>query len=225
MKILLVEDEKGLSDSISTSLKQEGYLCEVVTDFKSADEKIELYQYDCILVDINLPDGNGLNLVKSLKRLKAKAGIIIISARNSVDDKIEGLDLGADDYLSKPFSLAELNSRIKSVLRRRKFDGNDEIVFNEITIKPNESTVLVNGASVTLTKKEYDLILFLISNKNRILTKETIAEHLWGDDMDMADSYDFIYTHIKNLRKKLVEKGCQDYMKTVYGMGYKFTTQ
>lgn len=225
MKILLVEDEKGLSDSISTFLKQEGYLCEVVTDFKSADEKIELYQYDCILVDINLPDGNGLNLVKALKKLKAQAGIIIISARNSVDDKIEGLDLGADDYLSKPFSLAELNSRIKSVLRRRKFDGNDEIVFNEITIKPNESTVLVNGASVTLTKKEYDLILFLISNKNRILTKETIAEHLWGDDMDMADSYDFIYTHIKNLRKKLVEKGCQDYMKTVYGMGYKFTTQ
>lgn len=225
MKILLVEDEKGLSDSISTYLKQEGYLCEVVTDFKSADEKIELYQYDCILVDINLPDGNGLNLVKALKRLKAKAGIIIISARNSVDDKIEGLDLGADDYLSKPFSLAELNSRIKSVLRRRKFDGNDEIVFNEITIKPNESTVLVNGATVTLTKKEYDLILFLISNKNRILTKETIAEHLWGDDMDMADSYDFIYTHIKNLRKKLVEKGCQDYMKTVYGMGYKFTAR
>ena len=225
MKILLVEDEKGLSESISTFLKQEGYLCEVVTDFKSADEKIELYQYDCILVDINLPDGNGLNLVKALKKLKAQAGIIIISARNSVDDKIEGLDLGADDYLSKPFSLAELNSRIKSVLRRRKFDGNDEIVFNEITIKPNESTVLVNGASVTLTKKEYDLILFLISNKNRILTKETITEHLWGDDMDMADSYDFIYTHIKNLRKKSVEKGCQDYMKTVYGMGYKLATQ
>lgn len=223
MKILLVEDEKGLSDSISTYLKQEGYLCEVVTEFKSADEKIELYQYDCILVDINLPDGNGLNLVKSLKKLKAQAGIIIISAKNSVDDKIEGLDLGADDYLSKPFSLAELNSRIKSVLRRRKFEGNDEIVFNEITIKPSESNVLVNGASVTLTKKEYDLILFLISNKNRILTKETIAEHLWGDDMDMADSYDFIYTHIKNLRKKLVEKGCQDYMKTVYGMGYKFS--
>ncbi|MDZ4665253.1 MAG: response regulator transcription factor [Bacteroidota bacterium] len=223
MKILLVEDEKGLSDSISTYLKREGYLCEVVKDFKSADEKIELYQYDCILVDINLPDGNGLDLVKSLKRLKAQAGIIIISAKNSVDDKIEGLDLGADDYLSKPFSLAELNSRIKSVLRRRKFEGNDEIIFNEITIKPYESSVYVKGNSLTLTKKEYDLILFLISNKNRVLTKETIADHLWGDDMDMANSYDFIYTHIKNLRKKLVDKGCQDYMKTVYGMGYKFT--
>ena len=142
MKILLVEDEKGLSDSISTYLKQEGYLCEVVTDFKSADEKIELYQYDCILIDINLPDGNGLNLVKALKRLKAKAGIIIISARNSVDDKIEGLDLGADDYLSKPFSLAELNSRIKSVLRRRKFDGNDEIVFNEFITKSDDELIV-----------------------------------------------------------------------------------
>jgi len=225
MKILLVEDETGLSDSISSYLKQEGYLCEVVKDFKSADEKIELYQYDCILVDINLPDGNGLNLVKSLKRLKSQAGIIIISARNAVDDKIEGLDLGADDYLSKPFSLAELNSRIKSVLRRRKFEGNDEILFNEITIKPSESTVYVKGVLLTLTKKEYDLILFLINNKNRVLTKETIAEHLWGDDMDMADSYDFIYTHIKNLRKKLVEKGSEDYVKTAYGMGYKFSAE
>jgi len=225
MKILLVEDETGLSDSISSYLKQEGYLCEVVKDYKSADEKIELYQYDCILVDINLPDGNGLNLVKSLKRLKAQAGIIIISARNAVDDKIEGLDLGADDYLSKPFSLAELNSRIKSVLRRRKFEGNNEILFNEITLKPAESTVYVKGVVLNLTKKEYDLILFLINNKNRVLTKETIAEHLWGDDMDMADSYDFIYTHIKNLRKKLMDKGCEDYVKTVYGMGYKFSAE
>ncbi|MES2836234.1 MAG: response regulator transcription factor [Bacteroidota bacterium] len=223
MKLLLVEDEKSLSDSISTYLKQEGYLCEVATDFKLATEKTELYQYDCILVDISLPDGNGLNLVKSLKKLKAQAGIIIISAKNSVDDKVEGLDLGADDYLSKPFSLAELNSRIKSVLRRRKFDGNNEVVFNEITIKPDDSSVYINNAAVSLTKKEYDLLLFFVSNKNRVLTKETIAEHLWGDAMDMADSYDFIYTHIKNLRKKLLDKGCQDYMKTVYGMGYKFS--
>lgn len=225
MKILLIEDEKGLSDSVSTYLKQEGYLCEIVSNFNAADEKIELYQYDCILVDINLPDGNGLDLIKALKRLKASAGIIIISARNSVEDKIKGLDLGADDYLSKPFSLAELNSRIKSVLRRRKFEGNSEIIFNEITIKPDESTVLIKGNPVAFTKKEYDLILFFISNKNRVLTKENIAEHLWGDDMDLVDSYDFIYTHIKNLRKKLVEKGCQDYMKTLYGIGYKFTTQ
>jgi len=231
MKLLLIEDEKGLSDSIRSYLKQEGYICEVVRDFKSADEKIELYEYDCILVDINLPDGNGLNLVKSIKKIassstgrKSKTGIIIISARNSVDEKIEGLDLGADDYLAKPFNLAELNSRIKSVLRRRQFEGNNEIVFNEITIKPNESSAYVKKSNLVLTKKEYDLLLFLISNKNRVLTKEAIAEHLWGDNMDMADSYDFIYTHIKNLRKKLIEKGCEDYMKTIYGMGYKFSS-
>ncbi len=225
MKILLIEDEKGLADSIETYLIQEGYICEVVFDFKSAQEKIDLYKYDCVLVDINLPGGNGLDLVKSLKRIKDQTGIIIISARNSVDDKIEGLDLGADDYLAKPFNLAELNSRIKSILRRRKFEGNSDIVFNEISIKTIELSVFVNNSAVTLTKKEYDLLLFFISNKNRVLTKESIAEHLWGDNMDMADSYDFIYTHIKNLRKKLIDKGCKDYLKTVYGMGYKFTEQ
>lgn len=225
MKILLIEDEKELADSISTFLKQEGYLCEIAFDFNAAQEKIDLYKYDCVLVDINLPGGNGLDIVKALKKIKDQTGIIIISARNSVDDKIEGLDLGADDYLAKPFNLAELNSRIKSILRRRKFEGNTDIVFNEISIKTEESSAYVSKSPVTLTKKEYDLLLFFISNKNRVLTKESIAEHLWGDNMDMADSYDFIYTHIKNLRKKLVEKGCKDYMKTVYGMGYKFTDQ
>ncbi|MBK6834143.1 MAG: response regulator transcription factor [Bacteroidetes bacterium] len=225
MKILLIEDEKELADPISTFLKQEGYICEIAFDFNAAQEKIDLYKYDCVLVDINLPGGNGLEIVKSLKKNKDQTGIIIISARNSVDDKIEGLDLGADDYLSKPFNLSELNSRIKSILRRRKFEGNNDIVFNEISIKTEESNAYVSNSPVTLTKKEYDLLLFFISNKNRVLTKESIAEHLWGDNMDMADSYDFIYTHIKNLRKKLVEKGCKDYMKTVYGMGYKFTDQ
>jgi len=225
MKILLIEDEKGLADSISTYLKQEGYICEVVFDYTTASEKIDLYKYDCVLVDINLPGGSGLDIVKSLKKIKDQTGIIIISARNSVDDKIEGLDLGADDYLTKPFNLAELNSRIKSILRRRKFEGSNDITFNEISIKTEESAALVNDTIISLTKKEYDLLLFFISNKDRVLTKESIAEHLWGDNMDMADSYDFIYTHIKNLRKKLVEKGCKDYMKTVYGMGYKFTDQ
>lgn len=225
MKLLLIEDEKVLSDTITSYLKQEGYVCEVAINFQSASEKIELYQYDCILVDITLPGGSGLELVNLIKKSKIKSGIIIISAKNSVDDKISGLDLGADDYLAKPFNLAELNSRIKSILRRKNFDGENEIKFNEITIKPDDQVALVKNIPLTLTKKEYHLLLFLISNKNRVLTKETIAEHLWGDDMDMADSYDFIYTHIKNLRKKLMEKGCEDYMKTVYGMGYKFTEQ
>ena len=222
MKILLIEDEKELADSIITYLRQEGYICETAFNFDKAGEKISLYQYDCILVDITLPGGNGLDLVNALKKAKAKSGIIIISAKNSVDDKIKGLDLGADDYLAKPFNLAELNSRIKSVLRRRNFEGDKEIIFNEITVKPDNQTALVKNSDISLTKKEYDLLLFFIMNKNRVLTKESIAEHLWGDDMDMNDSYDFIYTHIKNLRKKLMDKGSADYVKTVYGMGYKF---
>lgn len=225
MKLLLVEDEKDLADSILQYLKEENYLCEFAAGFYDASEKIGLYKYDCILIDINLPDGSGLGLIEQIKKLKLPSGIIVISARNSIDDRINGLDLGADDYITKPFNLAELNSRIKSVLRRRKFEGSDEISFNEINIKPADSVASVNNQALTLTKKEYSLLLFLVTNKNRVLTKETIAEHLWGDDMDMADSYDFIYTHIKNLRKKLMDKGCPDYMKTVYGMGYKFTDQ
>jgi len=222
MKILLIEDEKVLSESIVCYLKQEGYVCETALNYNAADEKISLYQYDCILVDVTLPGGSGLDLVNTIKKVKMKSGIIIISAKNSVEDKIAGLDLGADDYLAKPFNLAELNSRIKSVLRRRNFEGDKEITFNEIIVKPDNQTALVKSSLLTLTKKEYDLLLFLIMNKSRVLTKETIAEHLWGDDMDMNDSYDFIYTHIKNLRKKLIDKGSEDYIKTVYGMGYRF---
>lgn len=223
MKVLLIEDEKSLSDSIAGYLRQGGYVCETVTDFVGADEKLALYEYDCILVDITLPGGNGLDLVRTVKKAKSKAGIIIISAKNSVDDKITGLDLGADDYLAKPFNLAELNSRIKSVLRRRSFDGGKEVIFNEITVVPDDQNVLVNKKTLIVTKKEYALLLFFISNKNRVLTKDSIAAHLWGDDMDTAGSYDFIYTHIKNLRKKLIDAGSNDYIKTVYGMGYKFS--
>jgi DNA-binding response OmpR family regulator len=175
-----------------------------------------------VLVDITLPGGNGLDIIRQLKKARSKAGIIIISAKNSLDDKIEGLELGADDYLPKPFHLSELNARIKSVVRRRNFEGNSEIRFGEITIDPEAKSVAVNGKAVTVTKKEFGLLLFFISNKNRVITKESIAEHLWGDNMDMADSYDFIYSHIKNLRKKLIEAGSADYIKTIYGAGYKF---
>lgn len=223
MKILLVEDEIDLAESISAYLTAEGYLCEHADDYLNAEEKISLYEYDCILLDITLPGGSGLQLLDILKKRKLPTGVIILSAKNSVDDKIKGLDLGADDYLSKPFNMAELNSRIKSLLRRRKFDGSNELVFEEIKIKLDERTVFVNQHPLVLTKKEFELLLFLISNKNRVLTKESIAEHLWGDDMDLADNYDFIYTHIKNLRKKLQENGCKEYMKTIYGMGYKFS--
>ena len=222
MKILLIEDEGLLAGSVIAFLKKEGYVCEWAADFYAAEERIALYEYDCALIDITIPGGNGLNIVKSLKKNNTKTGIIIISAKNSLDDKITGLDLGADDYISKPFYLAELNSRIKSVFRRRNFEGKSKIEFEEISINTDSQEVCVCNKPVSLTKKEYDLLLFFIANKKRVLTKESIAEHLWGDNMDMADSFDFIYSHIKNLRKKLLEKGGDDYIKTVYGSGYKF---
>ena len=225
MKILLIEDEKELAGSITEYLQKENYLCEAVLNYENAIEKINLYHYDCIIVDINLPDGNGLNVIRALKENKSETGIIIISARNSLDDKITGLEIGADDYLTKPFHLPELNARIKSIIRRRSFGGVNEIVFNDLRLLPEQMEVSVNGQALILTKKEYDLLVFFLSNKDRILTREAIAEHLWGDEMDMADSFDFIYTHIKNLRKKIMEKGGEDYIKTIYGMGYKFTDQ
>lgn len=222
MKILIVEDDSNLGTAIKKYLSQEGYLIEFAFDFIKASEKIADYDYDCVLVDITLPNGNGLELVKQLKQNNSKAGIIIISAKNSTDDKINGLDLGADDYLAKPFNLAELNSRIKALIRRRNFDGNKAIVVNEITIIPEERIVKVNNEQVSLTAKEYDLLLFFITNKNRVVSKNSIAEHLWGDDSDQIDSHDFIYVHLRNLRKKLAEKGCKDYVQMIYGIGYNF---
>lgn len=224
MKILLIEDEAELRKSIKQYLHQEGYLVESAADFVKASEKAGVYDYDCILVDITLPKGSGLDIIKQLKENHSKAGIIIISAKNSSGDKIKGLDLGADDYLAKPFDLAELNSRIKALIRRRNFDGSKSIVVNEITIIPDERQVKVNGDSINLTAKEYDLLLFFVANKNRVVSKNAIAEHLWGDDSDQMDSHDFIYVHLRNLRKKLMEKGCADYVQTIYGIGYNFKT-
>ena len=223
MKILLVEDEARLGDSIISFLNKEGYLCEWAKDFDSALAKASLYEYDAALIDITLPGGSGLSIVEAIKINYPKTGIIIISAKNSLDDKITGLDIGADDYLTKPFHLAELNSRINSVLRRRNFEGSSRIVLGSMVLIPEQKEVFVNDTPVNLTKKEYDLLLFFVSNKNRVLTKESIAEHLWGDMADMADSFDFIYSHIKNLRKKITDSGGEDYIKSVYGSGYKFT--
>lgn len=225
MKILLIEDEIELRKSISQYLQQEGYLIETVGDFKKASEKVSDYDYDCILVDITLPFGSGLDIIKQLKKDNSKAGIIIISAKNSSEDKIIGLDLGADDYLAKPFNLAELNSRIKALIRRRNFEGKKAIIVNEIMIIPEERTVKVNNEIVILTPKEFDLLLFFISNKNRVLSKNSIAESLWGDDSDQMDSHDFIYVHLRNLRKKLSDKGCVDYVQSIYGIGYNFKVE
>ena len=223
MKILIVEDEKELSNSISQYLTKEGYICETAFNLDDANVKSNLYEYDFALVDITLPDGSGLNIVRLLKDKSPKTGIIIISAKDSLDDRIAGLKLGADDYLTKPFYLSELNARVDSLKRRIKFEGSKEIVFDEIRINPEEASVLVGNRALELTKKEYDLLLYFISNSNRVLTKEAIAEHIWGDSIDSADSFDFIYTHIKNLRKKIIDLNNKDYIKTLYGLGYKFT--
>ena len=223
MKILVIEDERDLAETISNYLEEEGYRCEQAETIEQGSEKVNLYEYDCMLVDIGLPDGNGLALIKEMKMYHPETGIIIISAKNSLDDKILGLDMGADDYLTKPFHLPELNSRIKSLLRRRKFEGKQKLVIGKMTILPESKQVLVIGEEITLTKKEFDLLMFFVSNRRRILSKESIAEHLWGDFADSADSFDFVYTHIKNLRKKLSEKTGEDYFHNVYGTGYTFT--
>ena len=222
MKLLLIEDELTLAQSIAEYLRDDGYLVEHATNFADALEKIEVYQYDCILVDIMLPGGNGLDLVRSLKKKESPSGILIISAKNALDDRLVGLELGSDDYLTKPFHLAELNARIKAILRRRQFGGNSDIIFAEIRVQPSDRQVFVSDQPIELTRKEYDLLLFFLANKNRVLTRESIAEHLWGDDADQMDSFDFIYSHIKNLRKKLTDNGAEDHLKAVYGVGYKF---
>jgi DNA-binding response OmpR family regulator len=223
MKVLVIEDEKELLSTLTSFLKTEGYVCEEAATFREGEEKINLYEYDCILADIGLPDGNGLKLVELLKSKALNTGVMIISAKNSLEDKITGLDIGADDYLTKPFNLSELNARIRSILRRRKFEGKKEIEFREIKANPETLQVFVHEKLTLLTKKEFDLLIYLISNKNRVLSKESIVEHLWGDYVDSVDSFDFIYAHVSNLRKKLLENGSNDYLQTVYGVGYKFT--
>lgn len=223
MKILIIEDEIELLETISSYLQKESYVCEEAPNYSIAVEKLWVYNYDLVVLDITLPDGNGLDLLKSLKSNHPETGILIVSAKNSLDDKLKGLDLGADDYITKPFHLAELNSRINAIIRRRNFHGQTNIQFNEINIDPAARQLQVNGTQVDLTKKEYDLLLYFIINKNRVLTKDAIAEHLWEDHIDIVDNFDFIYTHIKNLRRKIEQQGGTNYVRTVYGLGYKFT--
>lgn len=222
MKILVVEDNLDLLDAIEKIMRAEKYVCETAADYTTAQEKIALYRYDVVVVDINLPDGSGLELIKALKEQNASTGIIVISARNSLDNKIEGLDLGADDYLTKPFDMAELVARVKALLRRRNFAGSSLASLGQITIDTTSRQVEASGQKIELTKSEYDILLFFFANNGRVLTREGIAEHIWGDNMDLADSFDFIYSHIKNLRKKITATGCPDPIKAVYGIGYKF---
>jgi len=222
MKILIVEDEPALNKSMVDYLSSQQYLCESVSNYREAIEKTELYDYDCIVLDIMLPGGSGLQILTELKEANKTDGVIIISAKNELDDKLKGLRLGADDYLTKPFHLSELSVRIAAILRRKNLKGGNILSFEDVTVDVDARAVHVNKNSLSLTRKEYELLVYFIINKNRVLSKNTIAEHLWGDDMDMAENYDFIYAHIKNLRKKLIAAGAPDYVQSLYGMGYKF---
>jgi DNA-binding response OmpR family regulator len=223
MKILIIEDEVQLVKSIVLALKQEGYVCEIAHNAEEANEKILMFEYDCILLDIGLPDGNGLEILDAIKKHNKIDGVIIITAKNSLEDKVKGLNLGADDYLSKPFFMPELVARVSAIIRRKRFEGNNKILFREITIDLFAKVVYVKDKALDLTRMEYSLLVFLTANKNRVVSKNAIAEHLSGDDAELMDKFDFIYSHMKNLKKKLAEAGCEDYIKTVYGLGYKFT--
>ncbi|MDI1324387.1 MAG: response regulator transcription factor [Algoriphagus sp.] len=222
MKILVIEDEKELASDIIQYLSGENYRCETASDFVTAKEKVSLYQYDCILLDLMLPGGDGFAILEHLRSQNKQDGVIIISAKNTLEDKIKGLNIGADDYLAKPFHHSELAARIHSVIRRKQFNPSNLIVQNEIKIDLLSKTVQIEGDHILLTKKEYDLLLFFIGNKNRVLSKSALAEHLSGDLADMFDSHDFIYAHVKNLKKKLNEHGYGGYLKTIYGTGYKW---
>lgn len=222
MKILIIEDEAELADDMLKYLSVESYLCEVASSYQDAVEKITSYQYDCILLDLMLPGGNGLHLLELLKKENKRDGVIIISAKNSIEDKVMGLQNGADDYLAKPFHHSELSARIHSIIRRKQFNNASVIEQHEIRVDLLGKTVWINEIVINLTKKEFDLLVFFMGNKNRVISKSALAEHLSGDVADMFDNHDFVYAHIKNLKKKLSEAGCGNYLKTVYGTGYKW---
>lgn len=225
MKILIIEDEPSLRELIQRSLEKERYVVEAAADFQSGLRKIEDYDYDCVLLDIMLPDGNGLNLLEQLKKMRKRENVIIISAKDSLDDKVLGLELGADDYLPKPFHLAELNARIKSVIRRQRRDGEMDIRLANIRIVPDTFQVFVDDKEIELTRKEYDILLYFANRPGRLVNKNTLAESVWGDHIDQVDNFDFIYAQIKNLRKKLKDAGALAELKAVYGFGYKMTVE
>lgn len=222
MKILIIEDDFSLRLAINDYLKLEGHICEVAQNLSVARNKTEDNRYDCIILDIGLPDGSGLDIIKDLKNNKVSDGILILSARNSLEDKLFGLKIGADDYLTKPFHFAELSARLNSIYRRNSLKGLNEISFNEIKANTIDKQAYVNDKQLNLTKKEYDLLVFFMTNKNRMITKESIVEHLWGDDVILTDSFDFVYTHVKNLRKKITAAKGKNYIKCIYGFGYQF---
>lgn len=225
MKILIVEDEPDMLDNMVQSLQKEKYLIETATTYDAALQKVLVYEYDCILLDISLPGGSGLELLKALKREHKSEGVIIVSAKDSLDDKILGLNLGADDYLPKPFHMAELHARVQAVFRRRKLQGSNVLSIQNVKIFPDERTITINDREVKLNRKEYDILLYMVTNKNRLVQKTALAEYVWGDYIDEADSFEFIYSQIKNLRKKLKDMRADIEVQAIYGVGYKLISK
>ncbi|MGE0771994.1 MAG: response regulator transcription factor [Cyclobacteriaceae bacterium] len=225
MKVLVVEDNEELARNVNDYLTEEGLLCEVSSRYDDAVDKLISHEYDAIVLDIMLPDGNGLNLLDFIRNQRIDSSVLIISAKNALDDKLKGLNLGADDYLTKPFHLPELNARLKAIYRRKSLNNSNAIVLNEIELDTSTMTANVNRQALDLTRKEFDLLLYFLTNQNRVLTRQSIAEHLWGDHADNLPNYDFVYQHVKNLRKKIHEAGGSDYIETVYGLGYKLNSR
>ena len=221
MKILVIEDEPNMLENMVQSLEQEMYVVETAADYDSAKEKLDIYNYDCILLDIGIPGGSGLDILKELKEEGKDGGVIIVSAKDSLDDKVTGLNLGADDYLAKPFHMAELHARVKSVIRRKTLGGNSTINLNNISIDSEQRTVVINGKELEFNRKEFDVLLYLVTNKNRLVNKTALAEHVWGDYIEAANSFDFIYSQIKNIRKKLKDNNAKIEIQAIYGVGYK----
>lgn len=223
MKILIVEDEPDLRETIRTSLLKERFVVETAADYFSALNKVNDYDYDCILLDIMLPGGSGLDLLRELKQLRRSDSVLIISAKDSLDDKVEGLELGADDYLTKPFHLAELSARVKSIIRRRQVQGDVSVAIGNLSLYPDNRQAEVEGVVLQLNRKEYDLLYYFVVNPNRVINKMSLAESVWGDNIDQADSLDFIYSQVKNLRRKLKQAEATVELKAVYGFGYKLS--
>lgn len=224
MKILAIEDNKELASSIYDYLAHENYICELAYSASEAREKLLFYSYDCIVLDIMLPDGNGLELLNFMKSEHISGSILIVSAKGALDDKIQGLESGADDYLTKPFHLPELHARLRAIHRRKNLEGNNIVSFKEIALNTNTFELKINAKDVDTTRKEFELLLYFLVNKNRVLSRQAIANHLWGDYTDNLSNVDFVYQHVKNLRKKINQAGGADYIDTIYGLGYKFNT-